>query len=246
MLLAVIAGCDTAPGPEPLDRRPPVLSDFAYAPREVDLGTLPPEQIVGGEVQVPITFSVVAQDPDGPVAEVTYLIKAPLEVDRALEVGTMAAVGEGRYEATTTLRVPVGEIGDYALIVYAVDADAQLSNQVRGTVALFSSGEAPVIEGVEAIPDTLRPPGELVLIATVSDPDGLENIAQVVGRAPAGFVFQMFDDGQSQGDAAAGDGRFTARFDVPSATPGVQTFSFQATDRSGLKSAVVTKDVVIE
>lgn len=248
MLIALFgwAGCDSGPGPEALGRRPPVVSDLTYTPQRVDLETLPDDRFVDGEVQVPLAFSVVVRDPDGPVEEVTFLIKAPLQVDRALDVGTLTAAGDGRYEAAVTLSVPTGEIGDYAVIIYAVDADGLLSNQVRGTVTLFSSGEAPVIEEVQAIPEVLTPPAELTLIATVSDPDGLENIARVTGQAPAGFVFEMFDDGRSQGDATAGDGRYTARFDVPSATPGVQTFSFQAVDRSGLSSEIVTKDVTIQ
>ena len=86
----------------------------------------------------------------------------------------------------------------------------------------------------------------LSLIAAVTDPDGLGNISQVVVRTPNGQEWPMFDDGRSLGDEMAGDGRFTASFEVPQATPGTQTFRFQAFDRTGLASPVVEKAVTIE
>jgi hypothetical protein len=79
----------------------------------------------------------------------------------------------------------------------------------------------------------------------VSDPDGLNNLLSVVVRTPNGSELEMFDDGASLGDEVAGDGRYTATFDVPQAEPGTFTFEFQAFDRFGLSSEIVTRDVTV-
>lgn len=241
------SGCDSAPGPKTLDHRSPVVDELVYTPQHVELEDVPPGQIDDGEVQVMLDLSVAVRDPDSDVRTVTYLVKAPLEVDQTIASGELAAAGSDRYEATLTVGLPEGRFGTYTVTVFAVDADDQLSNQVQGGITFAcSTCTQPVIESVEAIPEVVVPPTELTLIATVSDPDGLDNIARVEGRAPAGFTFEMFDDGASQGDEVAGDGRFTASFDVDQATPGVQTFTFQAFDHGGLASDEVTKDITIE
>jgi hypothetical protein len=84
------------------------------------------------------------------------------------------------------------------------------------------------------------------LIAVVSDPDGLGNIQDVFVTTPNGNSLKMFDDGESLGDDVANDGRYTASFDVPTATPGTFTFSFKAVDRSGLESEVVIKEIIVQ
>ena len=239
------AGCDSAPGPAPADREPPVVAAFSYAPQVVDLETLPPDQLVEGRVRVPVDLAATVRDADGTVGQVRYLVKAPGQATTVMAEGILTRADGDRYTSRFTLDVPVAEVGSYTITVFAVDDDAQLSNQAIGTVTLVATGEPPVIEEVIADPETLTPPGDLTLIAVVSDPDGLQNIVRVTGRAPAGFTFELADDGQTFGDAEAGDGRYTVTFNVPSASPGVQTFSFQAFDRSGQASEVVTKDVTI-
>jgi len=91
----------------------------------------------------------------------------------------------------------------------------------------------------------------------VYDPDGLGNILRVMGEAPNGSEFQMFDDGDTSGDDVADDGEFTATFDVPQevcsdtvpppcVTPGPQRFKVQAFDRSGNESNVFETDVEVQ
>ena len=51
MALWVLSGCDEAPGPAPVDRRPPVVQDFAYEvegfagrPDSITIADLPADQ----------------------------------------------------------------------------------------------------------------------------------------------------------------------------------------------------------
>ncbi len=99
------------------------------------------------------------------------------------------------------------------------------------TLSLRFAGEPPVVEAVEADPEVVQPPTTFRLIATVTDADGLDDILRVEGTTPNGSGFILFDDGASSGDEVAADGRFTATFDVPAASPGVQIFRIQAFDR---------------
>ncbi len=245
--LVLLAACDTAPGPAAPDGRAPIVTNFSFSPESVVFERLPPEQQGNGEARIPFQIEVDARDPDGRVAEVRYVVQSPVGGGTApVAEGALQPQSGDRFVLNTTLVLPSGEIGNYTVLVFAIDESNRMSGEARGQLTFFSGGEPPVIELVEAVPEVFQPPGTLTLIVTVSDPDGLTNINRVLGTAPNGNEFELLDDGQSFGDAVAGDGRYTASFEVPSATPGVQTFSFQAFDRAGLASNVVTKDVTIQ
>lgn len=237
-----MAACDATPGVDASDGAPPRLSDVSFDP---DTVILP-----GGDEPTTVTLnvSVAASDADGDLAEVAYVVRAPQGGLEPVASGPLARGAGGRYAASVEVAVEPGAVGTYTLLVYAVDEGGRLSDQLRALIPFVQpEGSPPVITAVEADPAVVRPPTTLRLIATVEDPDGLGNILRVEGRTPAGDPFQLFDDGQSLGDETAGDGRYTARFDVPAGvTPGVQTFTLQAFDRSGLASEIVELDVTIE
>jgi hypothetical protein len=241
-LILALAACDVAPGPRPAGEHPPRLTDFSYSPGQV-IGS---SGETAGPVPVSLTIAAQASDPDGDLDHVAFVVQSPLPGRPAIATGRLDAAGAGRYETTTSIQLPAAEIGVYTIIVYAVDRSGLSSNQFRGSLIYSAEGSPPVIERVDADPEVVRPPTTLRLIATVSDPDGLANISRVVGTAPNGSQFQMYDDGRSSGDDVAGDGRYTASFNVPSATPGIQTFRFQAFDRAGLSSEIVEKQITVE
>ncbi|MDX1546761.1 MAG: hypothetical protein R3247_07230 [Rhodothermales bacterium] len=265
LLAALVAACDTAPGPEPLDRRPPTLTDFAFAPQRVVFGLLPPEQIDGDSVRIPLSLAVTASSPDVPIAEVRYVVQAPGGLAEPLATGTLRPTGQNRYEATRTVSLPAIEPTTYTVLVYAVDQAERLSGEARGQltyVRQFEPGSPPVIDAVEA-PDTItRPaPGEpaiaLSIVAVVSDADGLGTVEKVEFwnvNTPNQRI-PLCDDGgglpcgpaSSSGDATAADGRYTQTvFLTSDNAAGTNTFAFQATDRSGLTSAVVEKTITVE
>lgn len=104
----------------------------------------------------------------------------------------------------------------------------------------------PEVISVSA-PDTVKPSlvSEFLITVTVSDPDGLNDIASVTRTTPSNLVLSLRDDG-SNGDAIAHDGVFSERVSVNPAPPaGNYTFKFKATDRIGLQSGEVLKTIVI-
>jgi hypothetical protein len=176
-------------------------------------------------------------------------VNDPFDPFEPLANGEMNRVGNStRYEGTATLEIPRGNTGLYTLVVSAVDADVSVSNQVRGLVEYqLQGGEPPVIEKVTG-PESVTPPTTFSYVATVTDPDGLGNIASVVARTPGG-TFELRDDGDREGqsgDLVAGDGDFTITFQVPEGTaPGTVQFEFQAFDRQGHESNIIVKDVTV-
>lgn len=264
-LLIMMAACDSAPGPESLALRPPVLSEFTFSPQRVVFDQLPPGQVNGDEVEVPVEISVVATGPDRPVNRVEYVIQTPFSSTTALVAGTMTAAGGNRYTASTTITISADEIANYTVVVYAVDEDSRLSGEARGQIRYtrtFEQGDPPVIDAIEA-PDTVTRPaaGEpattLSIVAVVSDPDGLNNIQRVEFwnvNTPNNKI-PLCDDGGGQpcgvstdsGDETANDGRYTRVIFITSTnSPGVNTFAFQATDRSGLTSEIVQKQITVQ
>ncbi|MEZ4702431.1 MAG: hypothetical protein R2834_19010 [Rhodothermales bacterium] len=253
VIALALAGCDSAPGPSDIQAIPPSLDAFSYSPQRLNVLEASPDQLVDDNVRVRFSVSVEAIDPDGQVAEVVMVLRSPTVDAEPVLAQNMNGSGNGTYELIRDIDLPKGDIGNYTVLVYAVDEDGLLSNQVRGTFVLENKGEPPVVESVEA-PDTVQRPaaGEQTLVkivATVSDPDGLGNISRVLlwNTAAPGDRFDLFDDGQGGGDETAGDGRYTITVQVASDnTPGPRVFAFQAIDRAGLESNIIEKTITIE
>jgi len=241
-----LSACDSAPGVYDSQGAPPRVSGLAFSPDRVVFDELGPDQVIGDSVAlIELSIQVQVADGEDDVEAVRFVVNTPFDPFSPLATGELVRSGGGAYSVEENIVIKRGNEGRYTILVYAVDAEGNLSNQARGILDYsLGAGRAPVIEAIEG-PDSIRPPVTLTLIAVVSDPDGLGNIARVVVTAPNGGTFDMFDDGETLGDEVAGDGRYTARFDVPSAEPGTFTFKFQAFDRSGLSSDVVTKDITV-
>lgn len=246
--LLLVAACDSAPGPPQIDVQAPELSDFSFSPQVVNAEQLPEGWTDDGTtITGRIDVSVAASDSDGTVQTVNYVVQSPLSAVEPLTTGRLTRSG-GAYTGTIELSFPRGAIGAYTVLVYAVDDDNLQSGEVRGLLRFSAEGNPPVIESVEADPEVVTATTEtLRFVVTVSDPDGRDNINRVEVTVPNGQTFNLFDDGASQGDEVAGDGRYTTTFDVSGgATPGVQTFAFQAFDRTGLASDIVEHDITVE
>lgn len=248
--LLLVAACDSAPGPPQIDVQAPELSDFSFSPQVVNAEQLPDGWTDDGTtITGRIDVNVAASDPDGTVQTVNYVVQSPLSAVEPLATGRLMRSG-GAYTGTIELSFPRGAIGAYTVLVYAVDDDNLQSGEVRGLLRFSAEGNPPVIENVEADPEVVTSTTEtLRFVVTVSDPDGLDNISsvQVTVPDPDSPPLSLFDDGASQGDEVAGDGRYTTTFDVRGgATPGVQTFAFQAKDRTGLASDIVEHDITVE
>lgn len=109
-----------------------------------------------------------------------------------------------------------------------------------------SSGHPPVIANLNA-PDTVNTSlvTQFLITLQVSDPEGLSDIASVTRTTPSDLVLNLNDNGLN-GDVTAGDGIYSELVSVSPAPPnGSYLFTFQATDRLGLKSNTIQKTIVI-
>ena len=223
-LLGLVAACDTAPGPEELGVRPPLLQDFSFSPQRVVFALLPPDQVVGDSIVVPLTLSVTALGPERPIDEVVYVVQSPFSLTEPLASGPMQPEGGNRYTASLTLTISALDVRNYTVLVYAVDQAQRVSGEVRSQleyVRIFEPGDPPVIEEL-VVPDTLQRPAEgqppvaLVFAAVVSDPDGLTDVEKVefwnIG-SPNDRILLCDDGGnrpcannEDSGDEVAGDG----------------------------------------
>lgn len=248
----ILAGCDSEPGIEDPTGRPPVVSNLSFTPEELDVRSLDGSQIQDGMVDVQVDVSVEVTDQDSELDRVVFVLRSPVQGQDALAFQTLTRGNFNAYTGSFTISFDTGLIGDYVVEVYAIDTDNLLSNRVLGTLSIQNDAEPPVI--VEIIgPDTIQRPEsgsrQEQLIAVVSDPDGISNIANVLfwNVENPGNTFSLFDDGQQGGDEVAGDGRYTVTISISSTNAtGTNTFAFQATDRSGLTSEIVEKDITVE
>lgn len=248
LLAAFLAGCDSAPGIVDDAGAPPVVANLEFSPDLVIFEELADSQVIGDTtVLFDVAISASALDENGDIDSVSYLVNTPFDAFEPLVTGRLHPLGVGnRYEGTARLEIPRGNSGLYTVIVFAVDREVQVSNQVRGLIEYrLEGGAPPVIETVLG-PDSITPPTTFSFVAVVSDPDGLGNIASVVTRAPNGQTFDLFDDGEGGDDPIAGDGRYTVTFEAPEETAaGTVEFEFQAFDRQGLESNIVVKELTI-
>lgn len=263
LLVAIGSGCDTAPGPEDGGLRPPVVSDLTYTPGAVLVDDLPPEDVSGGIASVNVVAEVVARDRDGDLDRVSWVIRGPEAGTSELASGEMSPVGGGRFRMDEIVGFRTAVPGRHTLLVYAYDRSGRLGNDVRGVIDVQSVGTPPEITAV-SLPDrvvrpaTGDPPVPVVVVVTAEDPDGLANILRVETQVDGGAPLSLCDDGgegacnptvtqASSGDTTAGDGQFTVTLQIEASnTPGPRVFTFVAIDRSGLRSDVVERTLVIE
>jgi len=263
-LAVLVSACDTTPGVPPSDLHPPGVSDLSYTPQKVALEDVPLEEIVGDTVRVALAVSVHAQDMDDDLDVVRFTVRSPVPNTEPVASGELTPGADGAFSTATTISLEKSLVGLYTVTVLASDKSGMLSNEVRGALQYDAAGSPPVIDDVELPERVQRPapgaaPLRLPVVAVVSDPDGLANIASVqMQSVPAGSSTPILlcDDGgfgscnpgfSASGDAEENDGRFTVtlQLDAASAT-GTFTFAFTARDRSGLESEPVTRSIIIE
>lgn len=246
------AGCDVEPGPEDPTGRPPEVSNLSFTPDQLDIRSLDPAEVQNGAVDIQVDVSVQVVDTDSDLDRVVFVVRSPDQNQEAIAFHFLDLSSANLYTGSFPVTFDTGITGNYLVEVYAVDSSNLLSNRALGTLSILNDGQPPVIDEVIA-PATIQRPAtgsqQEQLIAVVSDPDGISNVANVlfwnVNNPTA--TFSLFDDGDQGGDDVAGDGRFTVTIVISSTNAtGTNTFAFQATDRSGLKSEIVRVDITVE
>ncbi|MFV1981307.1 MAG: hypothetical protein ACC655_09160, partial [Rhodothermia bacterium] len=159
-LIPLLGGCDSAPGVLETTGTPPLVDAFEFSPDLVVFEDLPEDQIIGDSIAVVIvSIGATAVDIDGDIDSVAYVVNTPFDDFEPLATGTLVRQGTGsRYSGTARLEIPRGNTGLYTLIVYAVDREVSVSNQVRGLIEYqLLGGDPPAILDVEG-PDEISPP----------------------------------------------------------------------------------------
>ena len=232
-LLAALAACDAAPG-FPAEAERPTLADVRIAPSQDSLATEAPtatvplvvEAEVGGEGPVTVRVLVRYAEADTLVAEVAVEAEpGPVRVEAPFTV-SRGATGDYRVEVAT--EGPDGRAGDGAAAVVHFAA-ASLGPPTVAEVEIAS----PVTRGSRTV--------TVPVVATVTDPDGVANVAVVALVEPesGAVIGRLFDRGRTSSppDQTAGDGRFTAGLQIPPDLPaGTYTLAVVALDRAGEQS----------
>ncbi|GMQ81806.1 MAG: hypothetical protein BMS9Abin05_1242 [Rhodothermia bacterium] len=261
LLFVAFAGCDTAPGVVETENRSPVLSGLFFSPSSVLLDELPAGSIQAGIARFMLNVAVDVADADGDLDRIFFLVVSPIPGRDPAASEEIVVAENGHVALDINLQIPVAEIGNYTVQVFASDQAGSLGNQVVGTLIVDAISEPPQIDAID-IPDRVTLPGpsepaiQVPIIAHVSDPDGLANILSVQVEVNGKSTLQLCDDGggancnagfPNSGDVTAGDGLFTLTIELDSSnTPGDNIFVFKAIDRAGLESETVTKIIVVE
>lgn len=257
--LLLNTGCDSAPGTVPVDAMAPVVEDIRVSPDVLAL-----DQIAGGgdSVTAPITVSADVSDGNEDLSTFFVVIRSALPGQAPLAQAEVPIPASGRMRAILDLTVSRAESGRFTVSVFASDTQGHLSNIAYHAIDVTASSEPPVIKAVD-MPDRVArpapgdPPVSIALVVEADDPDGLDNIAFVQVIVNGGTSLRLCDDGGqgicnagfgvSSGDTVAGDGRFTLTIQLESGNaPGTNTFEFSVVDRSGLRSAVEVRTLVVE
>jgi len=265
LVICLIAGCDSVPSPvDETNDRPPLIEQFSISPQTVVFALLDEESITGDSVNISLSINAQVQITGSQVSKIDYAILSPDTLGQPIRTGSLAFAQNGRYIARVNLTLNAFEVKSYPVIIYVIDANNQLGGEARTMLDYARSFEPispPVIEKLN-IPSTIQRPasGQPSRLATfeveVSDPEGLNDIESVEFwniTTPSSRLL-LCDDGnqhrcgnsEESGDAQARDGIYTRTvFILGTNDLGVNTFVFEATDRSGLRSEQVLHTIEI-
>jgi hypothetical protein len=253
IFLLLAAGCEDQ-NLAPLDPAgsPPFIRSFRITPDSVSLNTLTPS---GGQYAISLQCTAEVSDLDGPstLGPVTAEVLAPGAADLVSTDGTAGNVstmsGVIRFSVTKTA------IGAYRVVLHATDNLSLSSNTVDRRLMIWRTNFPPALSGLFA-PDTVDLPtgGTLTIPMSIAatDSNGLADITEVFFRSLDSSdptkKYLLYDNGNpANGDAAAGDGRFSIIIQLADG-PNVRRtfrFAFQALDASADTSAVLLHSLTV-
>lgn len=229
-LLGAAAGCDAEPG-LPTEVARPVLTDVRITPTEDSLATDAPTATVPLRVEADLAG-------EGAI-EVRVLVRYA-ETD-SLTAEARAETAPGPVALDVPLVLPRGATGDYEVQVSTEGADGRAGDQAAAVFRFAAASLGPPVVTNVSAPSTSRPTtgvARLPIVVTVSDPDGLENVAFVALAVPeVGVIGRLFDTGRDSDDVD-GDGRYSGSLQVfPDTERGTFELDAVAVDRAGEVSA---------
>lgn len=164
-----------------------------------------------------------------------------------------AAPRDGIYSYNKNLSDTLRIGGPHSIRFWAFDQGGLLSNAVVCNFIVNRVNDPPVIVQVTA-PDTVdRNPAKTFPIYTeVMDPQSLDDIQMVYfmvtkpDGSSNGIPLEMFDDGETEGDAFQSDGIYTLTVIIePHNDLGTYRFDFTARDLSGALSETVSHFITV-
>ena len=225
--VAVLGACDTEPG-LPTEAARPTIESVRVTPLRDSLATAAPtatvprvvEAVVGGEGPVTVRVFVRYQETDSLAGQAT------------------AEVAPGPVRVEVPLTLPRGATGAYAVTVSTAGPDGQPGDRAAAVFRFAAASLGPPTVTVNEPAPVARPTGtdtaEIPIRATVTDPDGLANVAAVLVRDPetGATIGRLFDDGEGSDDAA-GDGVYSAAVVIGADfQPGTISLEVVALDRA--------------
>ena len=167
--------------------------------------------------------------------------------------------GDGIYTASPYMLSSMAN-GIYNLEYVKFSAEG-MGQKIASKSFLYDNGQQnypPEISNL-VMPTSVERGEDFVIHLTVTDPNGLANLQQVLFKLtrPDGTVsmngtsqyFPMYDNGDTvgSGDEVRGDGNFSLKNSFGTTAPlGTWTFEFRAIDKAGAISNIITNSMVVE
>ena len=129
----LLAACDTAPGPTPLNQQQPVVSALVVSPDTVRAADLPADQVSNGQALIDITIEVTARDGDGAIDRVLVFID-PTYGASSPGLAQLSRLEGNRYGGTRRYPMATGDADVLTIRAFAVDNDSLTSNQVAAQI----------------------------------------------------------------------------------------------------------------
>ncbi|MGA9405927.1 MAG: hypothetical protein WBW71_02220 [Bacteroidota bacterium] len=242
---------------------PPFISQATMSPSVINvnrLGSLPTDPI-----DTTIGLSAVVQDTTSSPLVIYTLLDPSGNV---FSTGNLAGNGGGKFSTSSHFHILKQDVGTYS-VQFQATSNGEVSNTVVQSVVVENSNNHPPIVSNLMMPDTVSipPAGDTTFVKitiAASDSDGLADIVSVTltSKKPDGTsagVFYLYDDGNqvvntqfglpfTSGDSVANDGIYTIVIPLTKVTdvlPTYRDFSFEATDRTGAFSNIITKRIFI-
>jgi hypothetical protein len=253
-LTLLLVGCRTK-DETPIDpfQLAPFLSSLTVTPTSFNTDTINvgPQRLPSDSLTLNVMVTAQVSDPDG--VSGSRLVTARIFKPSSKVVAQSAALrltDSSRFSALVPLKIVRTDIGEFRFEVSAQNSSGLASNSLSRSVTIERLNHPPVVSDLQS-PDTLTVGVDSLFMLHIRavDPDGQSDIIKAFfnsflpsGSASSGNPFEMFDDGNPQhGDAVAGDGIYSLIARLPAtASRGTYRFEFQAIDRSGASSNVIT------
>ena len=243
LLFVCLISCEKEMPIETISSKP--ITTLHYLPNSIDKS--------GTE---DVLFMIKVEDPQG-LVNIKQVGIEILQQGQIIDSGTMWDDGQNSdiisQNGTFTYSVIPNQlsfsVGEIVVSFLAEDFDGNKSPELVDTIKVEENipNEPPkVVEVTGPVTISRSQGGVHLLQATVSDPQGLDDIQKVFfnsflpsGSPSSGNPFNMYDTGVN-GDISSGDGIYSFQFTIgPSNTLGNYRFEVQAQDKSGVQSGVI-------